>query len=179
MSLYRTLLRERFAALSAELQRFHSSEGAAKFSGCVQVEGARTCIGALISRIIGLPAACAQSPLAFELRAEAAHERWTRCFPDRRMSSTLRSRDGRLVESLGPLTLHFELVVADNRLVMQVVELKVFGVVLPRSFARGIRAEETGCEGRLHFEVRASLPWLGHIVSYSGYLELACQSAGR
>ena len=49
--------------------------------------------------------------------------------------------------------------------------VRFLGVPLPRFLAPSVFTFESEREGRYHFEVEASLPLLGRIVRYEGWLE--------
>jgi len=161
-----------FDNLPAEVQRFHSLRGRWTLDGRVTIFGAQTRIGALLCWVMGLSGATAEAPMQFQLSADPEREVWTRCFPGRRMRSTMSEANGHLVESLGPLRLYFRLEASGDRLVMHLERMHAAGVPCPRPLMALIRAQETGDSGRLHFDVQASLPLLGRIVHYRGYLDL-------
>jgi hypothetical protein len=171
-SLYRSVMGAAFESLPAEVQRFHSLQGTCVLSGRVAIDGPKSRVGALVARIMKLPAAAADAPMQFKLCANHAHEVWTRCFPGRDMTSTMSRARGRLVESLGPLKLHFRLVAGGDRLTMQLERVTALGVRCPRWLMPIVEAEETESPGRLHFDVEASLPRIGRVVRYRGYLDL-------
>ena len=55
---------------------------------------------------------------------------------------------------------------------MQLVRLRFLGVPCPRWLMPAIVADETAGEGRLHFEIRASLPLVGVVTRYRGHLDV-------
>jgi hypothetical protein len=175
--LYRRVIGAAFEKLPGEVQRFHSLQGRWTLDGRVTIFGPQTRIGALLCRILKLPAAAAETPMQFELSADPIREIWTRRFAGRPMMSTMSIAGGQLVESLGPLRMHFRLEASADRLVMHLERMHVGGVRCPRSLMAVIHAQETADPGRLHFDVQASLPMLGRIVHYRGYLDLSSMTS--
>ncbi|WP_309246587.1 DUF4166 domain-containing protein [Ramlibacter montanisoli] len=125
----------------------------------------------LLAWCLGSPQRAHQGRLRFELDANPDAEVWTRHFPGKTMRSRL-SGGPLLVEQLGPARLTFALAAADPGLVMRLVRLQFLRVPCPRWLMPHIVAEESGTGGRLNFRVHASVPVLGTVASYRGYLEL-------
>ncbi len=119
----------------------------------------------------------------------AEQETWVRCFPSHRMSSRLSLRQGQLTEQLGAARLTFELSEHAGSLNMQIRSLHVLGLRCPARLLPQVSARESAAAAasdlpaRLHFQVQASLPWVGRVAHYQGFLELpnerpqTCRSA--
>ena len=161
-----------FAQLPASLQRFHTLNGSHTLHGAVEVGAPASFAAKLIARCLGAPLQAVKGPIRFELRADPASEVWTRHFPGKTMASRLMLDSGQLVERLGAARLGFELRASPEKLEMKLIRLHFFGVPCPRWLLPAIVAEETATAGRLHFHVRASLPLVGLVTSYHGYLDL-------
>jgi hypothetical protein len=76
------------------------------------------------------------------------------------------------VEHLGFARLWFTLQGSSDTLEMKLVRLRFLGVPCPRWLLPAIVATESAKPGQLHFSVQASLPLIGVVASYRGYLEL-------
>jgi len=171
-SLYQQVMGAGFAQLPASLQRFHTLGGSHTLFGAVEVGAPASLAAKLIARCLGAPLQAVKGPIRFELRADPASEVWTRHFPGKTMASRLMLDSGQLVERLGAARLGFELRASPEKLEMKLIRLHFFGVPCPRWLLPAIVAEETATAGRLHFHVRASLPLVGLVTSYHGYLDL-------
>ena len=66
-----------------------------------------------------------------------------------------------------------------DKLEMRLVWLRFLGLPCPHWLLPSIIAEETTTQGRLHFHVRASLPLLGLVTGYRGYLEFEEPGSGQ
>jgi hypothetical protein len=106
-SIYRQVLREDFERLAPELKAFHDVRGEARFAGRCCIDAAGGPAARMLCWLLRLPAAAADAEFAFELSASPEGETWARRFPERTMRSTMRVRDGRLVERIGPVSLWF------------------------------------------------------------------------
>jgi hypothetical protein len=171
-SLYQQVMGSAFAQLPVVLQRFHSLDGSHTLYGSVEVEPPESFGARWIARGLGAPLEAQKGPIRFELVADAASEIWTRHFPGKTMTSRLTVVHGQIAERLGAARLGFELEGGADKLEMRLVWLRFLGLPCPRWLLPSIIAEEAATEGRLHFRVRASLPLLGVVTGYWGYLEL-------
>ena len=88
------------------------------------------------------------------------------------MRSTLRWVDGEIEERLGAARLRFALQAEPQRLSMQLKSLRFLGLPCPRWLMPEILAEERDEDGRFHFHILASVPLIGRVAAYRGYLEL-------
>lgn len=88
------------------------------------------------------------------------------------MHSRLRARDKLLEERVGLLHFRFSLHVYDEALHWRVQRVRVLGVLpMPAAWFDGVRCREREHKGRYEFRVEASLPLIGLLVLYQGWLE--------
>jgi hypothetical protein len=97
-------------------------------------------------------------------------ETWTRDFSGRRFRSSLSQRGPYLVERFGPLRFAFDLSSGTNGLSMAMRRWWLWTVPLPLALAPRSVAREWEEDARFHFDVPISLPGLGHVVHYRGWL---------
>ncbi|NML44184.1 DUF4166 domain-containing protein [Ramlibacter sp. G-1-2-2] len=171
-SLYQQVLGSDFARLPSPLRHFHALEGAHVLQGWAEVAAPASPVARLLAWCLGAPLSAQRGPIRFELRADAMGETWTRYFPGKRMQSRLTHAAGHVVERLGFARLFFTLKGGAELLEMKLVRLRFLGVPCPSWLLPAIVAEESATPGQLHFRVQASLPWIGVVASYRGYLEL-------
>lgn len=109
-------------------------------------------------------------PLHVAFREEDGAETWTRDFAGHRFSSELSEAQGRLVERFGPLRFDFDLPSGPHGLEMRLRRWSFLGLPLPLMLAPRIVAREWEEEGRFRFDVAVSLPLVGDVIRYSGWL---------
>lgn len=95
------------------------------------------------------------------------------------MASRLERAGDTVVERLGAATLIFRLSAQQGRLCMALQRLRFLGVPCPQWLLPRLVAEATDVDGALHFNVSASLPWLGTVVGYRGHLVLPAPPGRR
>lgn len=171
-SLYQQVLGADFALLPLPVQRFHALEGAHVLDGWVEVGAPASPAARMLAWCLGAPLSAQQGPIRFELRADPKEEVWTRHFPGKRMQSRLTHAAGHVVERLGFARLWFTLKGGSDLLEMRLVRLRFLGAPCPSWLLPAVVAEESAMPGQLHFRVQASLPLIGVVASYRGFLEL-------
>jgi len=177
LSIYQQHMGASYAELTPEIQSFHALKGNYRLSGEVDVIGAETIWGRLLSVIMRFPASSPKQPFEFHLQTENEKERWKRCFPTRTMQSSMSLRGHFLVESFGPMECRFILRTADGRLIMEPQGVRWFGLPLPTFLVPQISATESSADGKLHFDVSARWPGNYLTVAYRGWLDLASAEA--
>ena len=173
LSLYQRALGDRYGELPSAVQRFHGLTGSNLLQGWVETKAPASVLARGLALCLGAPHRNTRGPLRFVLDAGAQTETWTRHFPGRTMTSRMTLVAGRLEERLGAARLTFELVATESKLSMELVEMRFLGMPCPRWLMPQVVAEETGTGNQLQFLVRASLPWVGTVVSYRGHLNLS------
>ena len=172
-SLYRRVLGARFDALDAPVQRLHSRGGHWHCPGRCRIEPAQGGMARLLARALGLPRAAADAAFRFEMRVDESGETWIRHFPHRAMCSRqFGAGPGLLGECLGPARFAFRPEADGGSLVLDLVDLRVFGLRWPRRLFPQVRAQERGEGSRFAFDVDVRLGPLGRLVAYRGHLDL-------
>lgn len=121
-----------------------------------------------------LPPANESARTIVEFAATADGETWRRDFAGTRMASRYRARGALLCERLGLVEFAFALRVDAGEILWTTAGVRLFGVLpLPAAWFAGVRCREREREGRYEFMVEASLPLLGPLVRYEGWLERA------
>jgi hypothetical protein len=167
--LYRRIMKADFDLLPASLRDLHSVLRNGGATGEAVVEGAETKLGALIARAMRFPPA-GQYPLHVQFDERAHLERWTRDFAGHRFTSELSKFGGQLQERFGPLRFRFKLPRTERGLAMRLNSWSVFSLPLPLCLAPRSPATEWDEAGLFHFDVPISLPGIGRLVHYRGWL---------
>jgi hypothetical protein len=172
-TLYQQILGAGFSRLPETLRKMHGLQGQASYVGRADIQRGNGLLSRLCAAVAGLPPAMRDAPTRVDFISDQQGETWSRNFGGSRMISRLDCRDGLLREQLGPLQFHFALLAADGEIHWQVHSVKLLGLPLPARFFDGVQCREREARGRYEFRVQASLPWIGLLVRYEGWLEPA------
>jgi hypothetical protein len=171
MPLYRRLLGDRFDVLPARVRELHDVAGTSVWTGRADVERGRSLPSRMVATLFGLPPAGRDQALEVTFLPDGDTELWTRRFGDAVFRSMQYKRDGLLRERVGPSTFVFALETSADGMALKLKGVRFLGVPLPRFLAPTVFTFESERDGRYRFEVEASLPLLGRIVRYEGWLE--------
>lgn len=170
-TLFQQALGASFFRLPESLRQLHASRGHVRYAGVASIEGGRNPLARLCARIAGLPRPGRDLATTIDFAIDAQGETWRRDFGGARMSSRLTFRGGLLRERLGPLQFRHGLLANEGAIWWTVAGVRLFGVLpLPASLFEGVRCREFEQDGRYRFEVDASLPLVGRVVRYEGWL---------
>jgi hypothetical protein len=174
--LYRQLLAAQFDTLPPKVRALHERSGLRRYHGKVEVERG----GGWASRLCGwatrLPRA-GKGALRVEIDADEGGERWARVIAGKPMRSRLWARDALLREQLGLVRFAFRLQVEDlpgagRAVIWRVAQVRALGLPLPARWFARVSAREYEREHRYRFDVTASLPRIGLLVHYRGWLDV-------
>jgi hypothetical protein len=168
--LYARIMGPRFAALPPAVRAIHDVIGDAGARGQAVVARGRNPVGRLAAALFRFPPEGAHA-LRLAICERDGVERWTRDFSGRRFSSRLSDEQGRLVERFGPLRFSFDLESDAKCLAMTMRGWRLWRLPLPLALAPRSPAREWQEAGRFHFDVPISLPLIGLVVHYRGWLE--------
>ena len=171
-SLYEAVLGTRYAQLAPAVQAFHRVTGAVTLHGEVETEPPASRLARGLAWCIRTPRTSTRGPIRITLNAAATEETWTRHFPRHTMRSTLSLRQGRITERLGAVRLFFALEAEHGVLRMRLEGLRFLGIPCPAWLRPTVLAEESGDGDRFHFNILASVPLLGVVAAYRGFLDL-------
>jgi hypothetical protein len=172
VALFPAILGTEFDALAAPLRCVHSGLSG-EWIGAAQVGRGSTLAARLLCTLGGLPPSSpTQVPLRVRIEAKGGSERWQRWFGDSRaMVSSLASREGLLVERLGPVTAVVRLEVQEGCLLWTGERLSILGVPLPRGAFRVV-ARVWAEADVYHFDMSVAIAGVGELIRYRGWLEV-------
>ena len=177
---YRRILESRYGHLAAPIRLLHDVTGIHRFRGRSKVERGSNPFADLVATIMGFPKAGQDLAVDVELSVEDRVETWLRKFDGKPFSSTQEFGVGRyeglVVERFGPMAFGLALVEKDTELHLMMRRWDMFGLAMPLFLAPKITAFEHGARDRFNFSIRLSLPLIGLIVAYRGWLEPAKQA---
>ena len=164
--------------LPLAVRLFHGLSGAPVWCGSADIETGGGLPGRIIRRLMGMPEAGTGIPVTVSVarvigEGPGGSEIWTRNFGGRRFSSRLEThRAGTVTETFGALSFKLEVTVNDGSLELPVSAWRLFGIPMPRFLGPGSQAREFEDDrGSFRFDVRLSLPIIGMLIHYRGYLE--------
>ncbi len=175
MPLYRNILGNAWDRLPAEIRSMHDVDDAEIVHGRARVTRGESKIAQKIADLFGFPAADEDIAVSVQFTAKDGTEKWTRTFGDKSFSSTQHAGKGHwqrlLIERFGPLQFAMALVLeSDNRLRLVLRHWRAFGIPIPLCLCPKSDSYETVGNGKFRFNVRISLPMIGLIVHYQGWL---------
>lgn len=177
--------RDRWSTLPPALRRLHDVAFADTFAGMGEVLRGTGLAARLIGWAMGFPPAGRNVLVNVRMQRVGTDEVWVRDFAGRRFRSRISpggSRgSGEVREHFGLLSFAIPLAFSDGALAYPVQRAFLLGVPLPRWLTpRSETHERVDEAGRACFDVRISMPGIGHVVSYMGWLEpVSDQHEGR
>jgi Domain of unknown function (DUF4166) len=168
LTIYERVLGERFASLNPSLRRFLGEALGGRAAGTLRVTRADGLIRNAIAAAMGIPPA-GEYETQLEVTPLRDGQRWSRRFGTYALETSQSEYRGLLLESTGPASIGFELVVQEGSLLFLPRRAWVFGIPLPLWLAPRIEAENSPVEsGGWRVRVRFGIPMLGQIAEYEG-----------
>lgn len=170
--LYRRVMEAQFEALPDAVRALHTVWRDAGVQGEAVVTGSQNWAGRLIARIVGFPPP-GHHRLNVSFRERNGRETWTRDFGGHCFESHLTQAGSHIVERFGPLRFRFKLALNEAGLAMHMKGWSFLGIPLLLAFAPRSLAREWEESGRFWFDVPISLPLIGQVVRYRGWLDVS------
>ena len=183
LPLYRRILGKTWHLLPNPIRAMHSLSGAIEARGHADVERGTGLLARIAAALFGFPAAGSNVPLTVDFKLEQGAEHWRRTFGGKSFVSRQYAGDKRserlLVERFGPFSFGLALTFDGNRLHLVARKWNCCGIPLPASWAPGGESYEYVQDGRFCFHVEIRQRWIGLIVRYRGWLELASNTFAK
>ena len=167
---------EDFAALPAAWRRLADVHDIERFVGEGSVERGSGPLARFVAGLFGFPLATPSIAVGVTKQKTASGEKWTRRFGSKSFVSHL-LRDpndgpGVLRERFGPFSFILKLTASNGRVDWPVERWRFLSIPMPRALRpQSETFEEVGKDGRFRFHVSISLPLVGLLVRYRGWLE--------
>jgi hypothetical protein len=165
-----------WSRLPAAVRDVHDLFDHRAFRGEARITGGTNPLAWILARVMRFPPAIERTPVrvTMERRPDGA-ETWRREFGRHRFASTLSRRAsdprGRIRERFGPMSFLLALPVDESGLQMPLERGEWLGIPLPRWITpRSETREFVDAQGRFRFDVDISLPGMGRVVRYEGWL---------
>ncbi|MHA7777568.1 DUF4166 domain-containing protein [Roseibium sp. M-1] len=173
-ALFQEALGDLFEALPASVQALHTVFDKHRWSGEARVTRGGTTLGNLLCRLIGFPPESEATPVTVTIERRGSKEHWLRDFGGKRFKSVLSLRGapgtGIVQECFGPIAFDIHLRLEGGTLAYPVGRGRFLGIPLPHWLLPISAATEFNDSGRFNFDVKISLPGLGSLVHYRGWL---------
>lgn len=169
-TLYARVMGEDFARLPAAVRALHLVNGDLGAAGVAEVTRGTGLFARLIGRVMGFPAAGTGIPVSVWMREENGVETWRREFGGVGFSSRLSQRGALLVERFGAIRFEMALQPEPDGLTMPFRRWWIGPVPMPRLLLPRDVAREYEADGLFHFDVPITLPLIGPVIHYKGWL---------
>ncbi|WP_299831136.1 SDR family oxidoreductase [uncultured Roseobacter sp.] len=177
---------ERFRQLPRALQHFHGQTSPPVWSGEADIDAGHWFLPRFVAWVFGFPKAGRNIPVSVSVdrkmsRRRSPIEHWTRSFDGQKLTSRLaRQKDGYLTETFWPFSFVLPVRASPDRIKMPVASWTLGKVPLPSLLApRSETSEFQDHKGRFCFDVRLSLPMIGLLAHYRGWLRPMGDRAAR
>lgn len=153
----------------------HGSAASVLARGTADVQGDDSLLLRAFRRLLGLPPPGMGQALEVCIERRDGCETWTRRFALGQMRSTLRcdASAAHLLERLGPVLLRFKLNPDARGVAWHMNGAWILGIPIPHRWLGTVQSHSGEHDGRYAFAVDTRLPWLGRLVAYRGWLEIA------
>ena len=168
-SLYQKALGAEYAALSPTLQRLHNGE-ALHWQGEATVSWGRSKFARLLLRLARMPKQGKRVDCQVNFTPSDHGEYWCRLFAQHYMQSHQALRDGKLVESFGPIRLYLDNTVHAGGLIQRCAATRFLGLPLPSWLGVHVIAREWSVGTQMHFDVTIGLNSGLELLRYRGHL---------
>jgi hypothetical protein len=159
--------------MPAAVRGAHTPDPAVDLEGRVDIDGAESWAGRLIARVFGFPRSATDARASVTIERDGDGEIWIRRFGDAEFSSRLGAVAGasRLTERFAPFVFDLDARAGAAGFELAIVRAKLFTLPLPRVVAPSTKAAASVDEGgRYRFDVTITLPLVGRLVRYRGWL---------
>ena len=169
-SLYRRILGDKLDLLPQPMRNFHDSPVGGRAHGQFRVLRGYGRFRGWLASLLGFPPTASNVLLKLEVLVEDERERWIRHFGHHHMETMQWQSRNLLIEAGGPMRFGFELIVDETGLRYRLVRAWCCWVPLPRLLSPRLEAIEIHREGGWDVEVRFSLPVVGLLIRYEGFV---------
>lgn len=174
-TLFQRALGPAFGDLPVAVQSLHTVFDRHLWCGEARVTRGKNMLGKLLCRIIGFPPQADKIPVSVTIDRRGDLEVWRRDFGGKVFKSVLSLSgipgEGVVRERFGLTAFDINLQHKDGALTYPVKRGSVLGIPLPRWLLPVSETREYTERDRFHFDVRVSLPGLGDLIHYAGWLE--------
>lgn len=174
--IFQSVLGNEFQQLSSQHKDLHTVLEYRRWRGRASVVRGNNLFSKVVGWIAGFPNAVSDTSVEVLMRKTKTGETWERTFGNSQFRSHLSVENKRghatLFERFGLMKFEIGLTLKNESLFFPVKSGKVLGLPLPRMILPLSNAKEyIDSNGRMCFHVEVNLPIIGHLATYSGWLE--------
>ncbi|MCS4089683.1 DUF4166 domain-containing protein [Rhizobium sp. BK176] len=164
-----------FDALPAAIRALHDRRTDKRFTGVATIRRSYGLFGHLIGWAFDLPHTGDDVPTSVTIKRTDVGETWERLFGDQvlrsRLSLPTDGKTGRITEKLGVISFDIDLDARLGRLYYPVGRARIGRIPLPSFMTpRSDTVEHLTTDDRFYFSVKVEIPFIGHLVTYEGWL---------
>jgi hypothetical protein len=172
---FQTCLGADFDCLPAPIKALHTVIGRTVWRGKASVTRGTELAARTIAWIFCFPKATNDIPVTVHMDRTDRSEVWTRCFGTQEFRSELTPDPkiaGRMWERFGLFSFAIDFDADETGLAFPVTKGRFLGLPIPRTMLpKSDTKEEVDTDGRATFSVCLSMPMLGQVVHYQGWLD--------
>ncbi len=168
------MLRSKWQDLPPKIRELHDIDEIGRFSGRASVTRGRSLLAMLVGRLVGFPPEADDVPVQVMMKSTNGREHWRRDFSGHGFSSVMTAGKGRfsnlVYEKFGPAKFAMALALENGCLSYLLRGWSFLGIPMPRMLAPRGNTFEYVEDGRFQFHAEVTLPIIGHVVTYKGWL---------
>lgn len=172
--LYPRVMGKAFLELSPPVQNLHMTGAGKSFQGRCTITRGLNIPAQVIATLFNFPRACPNIDLNITVTRRGETEQWQRHFGSHPMQTAQMAGRGKyegcIIERFGPARIYLKLVVIDAELHLITAAWSILGIKLPLFLAPSGTTYEHGSDHRYNFHVDVTLPIIGRLVKYEGWL---------
>lgn len=171
-ALFSQVLGDNFKSLPAALQEGHKVLNTKIMQGRVEITRGTNPLTNLMANIIGFAKTQTDTPISITMDIRNGKEVWTRTIDGKPFRSTLSlgPKPNEIYEQFGPIKFKMLFRVENQKLHYDIVSASIYGIPYPKSFLPKSATHERQEHGKFIFDVDISLPLLGRLIAYKGWL---------
>lgn len=177
---FQQVLGDAWSDLPPAIAAAHNFQTVLELKGRANVVRGRSLIARAVAAAFRFPLAGEHVPVSVSMSRSGDREVWRREFDGRQFSSTLSAGHGAwdslICETFGLIRFGMAPVIDGQRLRLVMRRWSIAGIPMPMFLLPRGETYESVRNGRFCFDVDIRFPFLGHIVTYRGWLEPAASS---
>ena len=173
LPVFRQVLGADYAALPPALQNGHDVTNFKTMTGRVDITRGKNPLTNLMANVIGFAKTQTDAPISITMDVRGNSEIWTRTIGSTNFKSVLSPghKPHEVFEQFGPTKFKMKFRVEDELLHYDIIGASMLGIPLPKFLRPKSTAHEREENGKFIFDVDISLPILGRLIAYKGWLE--------
>ncbi len=174
LPLYQYILGDAWHQLPASIGAMHDLHTTKSVEGFATVTRGKNIFAKIIAKLFGFPKAGSNIPVRVDFSVKNGKEYWQRTFAEKTFLSIQSQGHGRyanlICERFGLCNFGLAIVADGTKLHLIIRRWDILGIPLPLCLAPGGHSYESEDGDKFHFHVEITLPFIGLVVRYEGWL---------